>query len=307
MVLLPWPNYERDLGDAVAGLSVAVYAEGEDPPEQDVLDRIAFYVPGYLGDVSTLQVMARMPALEVVQTLTAGVERVWAYLPRGVALHNAAGVHDASTAELAMGLMLARLRHLDGFARSQQEAQWAPDSYDALADKTVLILGYGRIGRAVEARLSGFEVDVVRVAGTPRDHAGEHVYGVQDLPVLLPDADVVVVIVPLTPHTAGMVDADFLASMKDGALFVNVARGTVVVTADLLVELESGRLRAALDVTDPEPLPADHPLWHAPGVLITPHVGGNTTAFLPRARRLVTAQLQRWRNGEPLDNAVPHP
>ena len=306
-MLLPWPTYERDLGDAVAGLSVAVYAESDDPPEQDVLDRVAFYVPPYLGHLSALQVMGRMPTLEVVQTLTAGVDGVWAYLPRGVALHNAAGVHDASTAELAVGLILARLRHLDVFARFQQAAQWAPDNYDALADKTVLILGYGRIGQAIEARLAGFEVEVVRVARTPRDHAGEHVHGVQDLPVLLPAADVVVVIVPLTAQTTGLVDARFLAGMKDGALLVNVARGSVVVTADLLAELVSGRLRAALDVTDPEPLPADHPLWHAPGVLITPHIGGNTTAFLPRARRLVAAQLRRWRAGEPLDNVMTHP
>jgi phosphoglycerate dehydrogenase-like enzyme len=307
VVLLPWPSYERDLGDAVSGLSVAVYAEGDDPPEQDVLDRVAFYVPAYLGDRSALRVMGRMPTLEVVQTLTAGVDGVWAYLPRGVSLHNAAGVHDASTAELAVGLILARLRHLDVFARYQQQAQWAPDNYDALADKTVLILGYGRIGQSIEARLTGFEVEVVRVARTPRDHAGKTVYGHQDLPRLLPAVDVVVVIVPLTEQTIGLVDAAFLAAMKDGALLVNVARGPVVVTADLLAELVSGRLRAALDVTDPEPLPADHPLWHAPGVLITPHVGGNTTAFLPRARRLVAAQLRRWRAGEPLDNVMTRP
>lgn len=306
-MLLPWPDYPSVLGDAVAGLSVAVYAEGEDPPEQDVLDRVVFYVPPYLSGGAALRIMQRMPRLEVVQTLTAGVDSVWAYLPPGVGLHNAAGVHDASTAELAVALTLARLRHLDGFARAQAEGRWASDYHDALADKTVLILGYGRIGRAIEARLAGFEVEVVRVARTSRDDDGVRVQGLDELPALLPGADVVVVIVPLTAQTAGMVDAGFLATMKDGALLVNVARGAVVVTADLLAELESGRLRAALDVTDPEPLPADHPLWQAPGVLISPHVGGNTSAFLPRAHRLVAAALRRWRDGGPIDNLMTRP
>lgn len=307
VVLLPWPEYEQVLRDSVAGLSVAVYAEGEDPPGQDVLDRVVFYVPPYLSGATALRIMPVMPRLEVVQTLTAGVDSVWAYLPPGVDLHNAAGVHDASTAELAVALTLARLRNLDGFARAQAEGRWAPDSYDALADKSVLILGYGRIGQAIEARLAGFEVEVVRVARTGREDDGVRVHGVEELRGLLPTADVVVVIVPLTDQTVCLVDAAFLAAMKDGALLVNVARGAVVVTEDLLVELESGRLRAALDVTDPEPLPPDHPLWTAPGVLISPHVGGNTTAFLPRAHRLIASQLRRWRAGEPLANAMTRP
>lgn len=304
LVLLPWADYREALGDAAAGLDVAVY-DGMVEPEQPLLDRVGFYVPPYMGGTPTVALMRRMPSLQVVQTLTAGVDNVWPYLPAGVSLHNAAGVHDASTAELVIGLILARLRRIDDFARAQSSGEWLAGRYDALADRTVLILGYGRVGRAVEARLAGFEVDVVRVARTARTTPeGLQVHGFDDLPQLLPTADVVVVIVPQTPETTGMVDAAFLARLKDGALLVNAARGPVVVTTDLLAELTSGRLRAAVDVTDPEPLPPDHPLWRASGVLISPHVGGNTSAFLPRAHRLVARQLHRWRAGEPLENPM---
>ena len=304
IVLLPWPDYQEGLGDTVAGVEVAVYS-GDVVPPPAVLERVGFYVPPYMGAAPTLALMDRMPALQVVQMLTAGVDNVWPHLPAGVSLHNAAGVHDASTAELVVGLILAKLRRIDDFARAQERGEWLAGRYDALADRTVLILGYGRVGKAIEARLAGFEVDVVRVARTARTtEEGLVVHGFDDLPRLLPTADVVVVVVPQTPETTGLVDAGFLARMRDDALLVNAARGPVVVTADLLAETATGRLRAALDVTDPEPLPPEHPLWRSPGVLISPHVGGNTSAFLPRARRLVAAQLRRWRAGEPLANPM---
>jgi phosphoglycerate dehydrogenase-like enzyme len=249
-----------------------------------------------------------MPRLRVVQSLWAGVDAVWPHLPEGAALHNAAGVHDASTAELAVALTLARLRGLDVFARAQERGEWRAQRLEALADKTVLVVGYGRIGQAIERRLEGFEVDVVRVARSARTlDDGRTVHAMPDLPDLLPDADVVILIVPQTDETVGLVDARFLARMRPGALLVNVARGPVVVTDDLVAALQAGHVRAALDVTDPEPLPADHPLWSAPGVLISPHVGGNSSAFEPRAQRLVAAQLRRWRSGEPLDNLVSRP
>jgi phosphoglycerate dehydrogenase-like enzyme len=307
LVLLPWPDHAEVLEGATDGLTVAVYEGGADPAAA-VLDRVAFYVPPYMAAEHTVALMARMPALQVVQTLTAGVDNVWPHLPPGVALHNAAGVHDASTAELVVGLILASLRRIDDFARAQRDGVWLHGRFDALADRRVLIVGYGQVGRALEARLAGFEVDLGRVARTARTtDAGALVHGFADLPALLPDADVVVLLVPQTPQTTGLVDARFLSRMKDGALLVNAARGPVVVTADLLAELTAGRLRAALDVTDPEPLPADHPLWHAPGVLISPHVGGNTTAFLPRAHRLVAEQLRRRRAGRPLANRMTRP
>jgi phosphoglycerate dehydrogenase-like enzyme len=220
--------------------------------------------------------------------------------PAGVTLCNARGVHDASTAELAVALVLASQRGIPDFVRDAQRGRWAGDRRESLADRTVLVVGHGSVGQAVESRLAPFECTVRRVARRARDE----VAGFSELPSLLPHADVVVLTVPMTDETRGMVDAAFLGAMKDGALLVNVARGAVVVTDDLLAEVSTGRLRAALDVTDPEPLPPDHPLWALPNVLVSPHVGGNTSAFLPRARRLVVDQLRRHAAGEPLRNVI---
>jgi phosphoglycerate dehydrogenase-like enzyme len=307
VVLLPFPDHARVLGGATDGLEVHVAQAGETPAD-DVLGRTTFYVPPYLAPAGAFEVMSRMPALQVVQTLTAGVDQVWAHLPAGVVLCNAAGVHDASTAELAVGLMLASLRGIDDFARAQQHGAWQSARRESLADKRVLVVGHGNVGRALVARLLPFEVEVVAVATRARRlDDGTLVHGVDELPDLLPEADVVVLIVPLTPATAGLVDAAFLARMTPGALLVNVARGPVVVTDDLLDAVRRGQVRAALDVTDPEPLPPEHPLWTTPGVLISPHVGGNTSAFLPRAYRLVADQLRRRRAGEPLDNVIAGP
>ena len=179
-------------------------------------------------------------------------------------------------------------------------AEWAHGQRQSLADKTVLIVGYGSIGAAVETRLRPFECDVLRVARRARDG----VAGFGELPTLVEWADVVVLTVPLTDQTRGLVDAAFLARMRDGAVLVNVSRGPVVDTDALLAELFARRIGAALDVTDPEPPPADHPLWSAPNLILTPHVGGNTSAFRPRAVRLMTAQLERFARGEPLANVV---
>ena len=305
LVLLPWHDHAIALHGATDGLDVVVWSEGEPRPPQSVLDDVVLYVPSYQGGSTALQAAAQMPRLRAVQALWAGVDGFWPFVPEGVTLHNAAGVHDASTAELAVALMLARLRHLDLFASSP--GQWIHEFTPALADKRVLIFGYGRIGKAIERRLSGFEVEVVRVARSARDEDGVHVHGQDELQALLPKADVVVLIAPLTPETEGVVDEEFLASMPDGALLVNVARGGLVDTAALVTEVRRGRLQAALDVTDPEPLPPDHPLWSLPGVLISPHVGGTSSAFLPRAQRLVEDVVRRWRAGESLDNEIQRP
>lgn len=261
----------------------------------------------YLDARPALPRLAGLPGLEVVQTLTAGYDNVLPHLPDGVTLCNAAGVHDASTAELAVGLAIAALRGLGDFARAMPDGAWLAGTRPALADRRVLLVGAGSVGAAIADRLAPFEVRLTRVAGRARDDDGGHVHAVHELPALLPDHDVVVLAVPLTDATRGMVDAEFLAAMPDGALLVNVARGPVVVTDALVAEVTSGRLRAALDVTDPEPLPADHPLWRCPNVLVSPHVGGDTTAFPPRARRLLKAQLSRWAAGEPLANVVAGP
>lgn len=252
--------------------------------------------------------LAAMPAVRVVQTLTAGIDHVLGGLGDlrpGVRLCNAAGVHSASTAELALALTLASLRGIPGMVRGQDREEWRSGFYDALADKSVLIIGYGSIGSAIEDRLVAFECGpVARVARTARTGARGPVHALADLPGLLPSADVVILVTPLTEATRGLVGADFLGRMKDGALLVNVSRGPVVDTESLLAEVESGRLHAALDVTDPEPLPAGHPLWHAPNVLITPHVGGSSSAFEPRAKRLLARQLTRFAAGEPVEHTV---
>lgn len=300
---LPWEDPAGFLGEVPKGYDVDFYSGGERPKS---LDEVEFYVPSYMGGGDVFDVVRDMPALKVVQLQTAGFEHAQTRLADGVTLCNARGVHDASTAELAVGLILASYRNLPRAVRDQEQQIW-PGSYDevddSLADRTVLILGYGAIGEALERRLTGFECDVIRVARRERDG----VHPISELPELLPRADVVVLLTPATAETKRMVDAKFLASMKDGALLVNVARGVVVDTEALLTELGTRRIRAALDVTDPEPLPAGHPLWSAPNVLINPHRGGASTAFAPRVARLVRAQLERYASGEPLINVVAGP
>ncbi|MFJ6842284.1 2-hydroxyacid dehydrogenase [Streptomyces griseoluteus] len=271
--------------------------------------KCAVYVVPYMRrEPVKVRPLEAMTGLRVVQTLTAGVDDITANLSLivpGVQLCNARGVHDTSTAELALTLTLASLRGIPGFVRAQDEERWQGEFRPALADRNVLILGYGAIGSAVEDRLAPFEVGrVIRVARSGRTTARGVVHPLTELPQVLPEVDVVILATPLTDETRGLVDAAFLARMKDGALLVNIARGPVVDTDALLSEVESGRLSAALDVTDPEPLPPGHPLWRAPGVLITPHVGGPSSAFRPRAERLLVDQLTRFVNHEPLRHVV---
>ncbi|MFI5521811.1 2-hydroxyacid dehydrogenase [Streptomyces platensis] len=289
------------------GLHYVHWDAGPDYPADPA--RCAFYAVPYMKNAEILlRPLRRMSRVRVVQALTAGTENLLPGLsdmPSGAQLCNARGLHDASTAELALTLTLAALRGIPGFVRAQDAGEWRPDFRPALADKSVLIVGYGSIGSAIEDRLTPFEcARVVRIARTARDTVRGPVHPLSDLSAHLPDADVVVLATPLTDATRGLVGSGFLAQMKDGALLVNVARGGVVDTKALLAELESGRLYAALDVTDPEPLPTGHPLWHAPGVLVTPHVGGPSSAFLPRAKRLIRDQLTLFAAGAPLRNVV---
>lgn len=282
---------------APEGLRFELYDGGEPP---DSIDEVAFWSPMYDRRHDWAALAARMTALQVVQLPSAGYEHVEPHLPAGVTLCNGRGIHDAATAEWAVALVLAGLRELPAYVRAQDEHRWTHRTTGtSLADRTVLILGYGSIGRALHRRLEPFECTVVPVASRAR----EAVHGVDELPSLLPHADVVVVLTPLSDLTRGLVDAGFLAALPDGALIVNVARGGVVDTEALLAE--KGRVRAALDVTDPEPLPAGHPLWDAPGVLVTPHVAGGTTAMLPRLRALLRDQLTRFAADEELRNVVP--
>jgi len=303
-VTLPGQSWITDVGP-VDGLAMRAWDLSDDLDDPSV--RVV--VPP-MGTTERLARLAALPGLEVVQLFTAGYDHVLAHLPSGVTLCNAAGVHDASTAEFAVALMLAAQRGIPEFARARERGEWIGQrAWPALGDRRVLIVGYGRIGRALAARLAPFEVSLTAVASRPRagDDVVERVHGFDELPWLLPHHDIVVLLTPLTDTTRGLADAAFLASMPDGALVVNVARGQVLDTAALLAETATGRLRAALDVTDPEPLPPDHPLWHAPGVLVAPHVGGAGDTFRPRMVRLLREQLTRYAAGAPLLHVVAGP
>jgi phosphoglycerate dehydrogenase-like enzyme len=283
----------------LAGASVEVHApDGSDLPESAA--EVEFYVPPFFPRPDAVAAMKRMPRLKVVQTLTAGFDAVRPYVPASAILCNARGVHDASTAEWVVGATVAAIRQFPYFAAEQSAGRWSYRFTECLAGKTVLIVGYGSIGQAVERRLAGFEVHIRRVARTARTG----VSAASELPDLLPEADVVILLAPVTTETVGMVDAAFLARMKDGALLVNAARGVLVVTDDLIAEVASGRLSAAMDVTDPEPLPLGHPFWVLPNVLITPHVGASTPISASRAQRFVRDQAERYLTGQPLLNVI---
>jgi phosphoglycerate dehydrogenase-like enzyme len=253
----------------------------------------------------------RLPNLRVVQSTSAGVDSLLPLVPKGVVVCGASGAYDISVAEWVVATLLALRRRLPEFYELQQRAEWDRGAgdwittvhssigpIDDLDGATVLIVGHGSIGRALATRLAPFGAHIVGVAR----HARADAESPDALPRLLPEADVVVLLAPLTAETEGMVDARFLAQMKDGALLINAARGAIVDTDALTEALSAGRIRAALDVTDPEPLPPEHPLWRAPNVLITPHVAGSVARWRSRAYRLAGEQLRRYVAGEPLLN-----
>lgn len=301
VISLPDESWIEDVGP-IDGAEFVVNDLADGAADLTRADEIEVCVPPYMQkwDRSLLR---QLPNLRLVQVLMAGYDGLPAALPEGAVLANAVGVHDSSTAELALTLTLASLRGIPEFVRNQESGTWAaPRFWDALADRRVTILGYGAIGQAIARRLEPFEVELTAVASRARDGDDliSHVHGMDDLHDILPDTDVLIVIVPLSDQTEHLIDAAALRRLPDGALIVNVARGKVIDTDAILAE--AGRLRFALDVTDPEPLPADHPLWTQPQVLISPHTGGPTTAFRPRAVRYLREQLTAYvRTGE-----VPH-
>jgi phosphoglycerate dehydrogenase-like enzyme len=286
----------RMLGELDVPGAEFVFWDGEGPVER--ADEVEFLVlPITMTAPFTLP---EMPRLEVIQTISAGVDRIRASVPDGVILCNAGDVHGPAVAEWALAVTLASLRELPRFVRGQDERRWEGGSTDELAGKRVLVIGAGAIGAGIAARMEACDAAVTLVARRARDG----VRGTDELRDLLPQADIVIVVVPLTDATTGMVDRDFLAALPDGALVVNGARGPVCDTDALLGELQSGRLRAALDVVDPEPLPPDHPLWEAPNLLITPHVAGHVSSFYTRGSAMLTAQVRRYVAGEGLRNVV---
>ncbi len=273
------------------------------PPPTEPGQRIDIVVPPYMGASDRLGALAGVTA-RLVQSQSIGYDDVPAALPPGHVFANAASVHETSTAELALALLLAAQRGIPDFVRAAEDGRWAPARHESLADRRVLLLGYGGVGRAIEARLAPFEVELVRVATRARDDDTGHIHGIDELDDLLPTAEIVIVGVPLSPETTGLVDDRFLSALPDGALVVNIARGRVADTMAVLEHATQGRIRYATDVTDPEPLPAGHPLFDLPNVLISPHVGGASTAMMPRMARLLRDQIERMSRGEEPRNVV---
>jgi len=298
-----------------AGIEIARI---EAKPEETI--EVEFWiVPAYPKEAA--QMAPHLSGVRVAQSLLAGVDWLQPLIPPHVTLCDAQGVHNIPTAEWAVSAILAALKYFPFYVDLQRASDWRgrkevderyralqrieqrpipPVLQEELFGKRVMIVGYGAIGRAIEERLVPFGVKIVRVARAARDG----VKGVDRLLGLLPDADVVVLIVPLTPETTGMIGERELARMKQGALLVNAARGAVVNTDALLAALEAGRIRAVVDVTDPEPLPKEHPMWNAPNLFITPHVAASSPMFLPRAMQFAAEQVARYVKGEPLKNVV---
>jgi phosphoglycerate dehydrogenase-like enzyme len=292
------PDPPEAFGGLPVGLEADIWTGGDDLPPS--ADQVEFIVLPFGVATETLRKVTALPKLKTIQILSAGADHIRPYIPATITLCNARGAHTAATAEWTVGAIVAHVRNFPRFLAAQQRQTWDEARSDSVAGKRVLIVGYGSIGAAVERRLAGWEVTVERVAR----HARDGVHSIDELPRLLPDADVVVVLVPVTDETEHLVNAEFLKAMPDGALLVNAARGVIVDTDALLKELASGRIGAALDVTDPEPLPDGHPLWSAPGLLITPHVGGAVHASRERAYGVVAGQLGRLAAGEPLENVI---
>ncbi|MDK1359362.1 2-hydroxyacid dehydrogenase [Arthrobacter sp. zg-Y1219] len=252
------------------------------------------------------EALDRVPNLKMLQAQSTGYDGLPELVGPDVAVVSAAGVHVAGTAELALTLMLASLRGVDAAVRNSATGTWDSRRFPGLADRRVLLVGVGGIGAAIAERLEPFEVELTRVGSRARTDERGTIHGTDELVELAKTAEVVVVITPLTEQTRHLINKEVLAALPDGALVVNVARGPVVDTEALTAEVLSGRLHAALDVVDPEPLPADHPLWKAPNAIITPHVGGNTEAFVPRIRKLLKEQIGRLARGEEPVNLVRH-
>ena len=269
---------------AIEGVDAVVYRAFDDLPA--VAEKAQVLVPG-IGVRPSEGIADRLPSLRLVQLLTAGAEAWLGALPDDVLLSTCRGAHGAPTAEWVMTALLTVYREFREFEDARREQRWASRVTETLAGKRVLVVGAGDLGRDLRRKLDAFDAHSTLVGTRARDG----VRGVDELPALLPEHDAVVLVVPMTSATRGMVDAAFLARMPDGAVLVNAARGSVVDTAALLAELDSGRLRAALDVTDPEPLTAEHPLWTAKGLLLTPHVGGSVDGHRDRAYRVVAEQI----------------
>lgn len=242
--------------------------------------------PSVVRDVSLLQLQST------------GFDGVQDMIGPDVALAAGGWVHAAGTSEIALGLVIAAQRNLDRAVLAQHEGRWDPFFSRSVADSRVTVVGAGEVGRAITARLLPFEVELTRVASRAREDESGHVHGADELGEILPYTDILILALPLNDATRHLVGERLLSLLPDGALVVNVGRGAVVDTDALTAEVTAGRLRCALDVVDPEPLPGDHPLMGAEGAIVLPHIGGSNSSFRPRIRKLVLEQLEAVRRGE---------
>ena len=299
VVCLPDIPERNHMGELPANVDVRLV-----PPEPAPVPDLAgvdLVVPLMRARAPLLELLAGAPGrLRVIQTLSAGVDWLAGRVPEHVQVCNARGIYDAPLAEWVVGAILATQRGLVQARDAQARREWDYIEPPELTGARVVILGLGSIGTAISDRLLPFGVEVVGVARTARDG----VRGLAELDEILPGAEILVNMLPLTGATRGLLDARRLALLPDGALLVNAGRGPTIQTGPLVAELQSGRIRAALDVTDPEPLPADHPLWGLPNVLITPHMAGDSPATTQRAFELAGDQVRRFAAGEPLVNEV---
>lgn len=299
VVSVPSDQLAADIQPLPDGVDLVIWDLKSPAPRE----RFDVVVPPYMG---VGKLFERLSAVEVglVQSQSIGYDGVEDVLPEGLRFANASSVHETSTAELAVALALAAQRGIPGFVRAQDEGKWSPVFAESLADRRVTLLGYGGVGKAIAARLAGFEVQLRAVASRAREEDGIDVAALDDLPAVLADTEILIASLPGGEATTHLLDDAALSALPDGALIVNVGRGPLIETEALMDHLRRGRLRVALDVTDPEPLPDDHPLWTLPGVLIAPHVGGTSSAMRPRIARLIRTQIERLSAGEPPLNVV---
>lgn len=298
-IAVPTQRMLDSLTPQLPDVNVILWTAEEGAPPQHV----DLAVLGYLGSKDELTALEGLD-IAAVQSQSLGYDGISEVLPAGLSYCNAVGVHEASTAELAVGFIISEQRGFPQHFRNQQSGAWVQHEHIGVAGTTVLVVGAGGVGNQIVDKLAPFGANVVRIARTGRNDERGGIQSMDALPALLAQADVVALAVPLTDSTTGLVDAEFLAMMKPGALLVNVARGKVVDTDALIAAASAGRIRAALDVTDPEPLPADHPLWSTPGISITPHIGGDTSALHARMDAVIREQARRLLAGEPLANLV---
>ena len=301
-VTVPTARLADGLGELPDGVELEIWDMQSPAPRERIDMAVAPYMDG-------TKVLAGLAGLDIglVQSQSIGYDGAADHLPAGIPFANAASVHETSTAEIALALALAAQRQIPRFVRAQEHGEWSPVFAESLADRRVLLVGFGGVGEAIALRLEPFEIELTVVARTARPVWHERlgrvqVHAIDELAGLLPDAEIVILALPGGAETHHLFDAGMLSLLADGALVVNVGRGTLIDTDALVAE--HGRIRAALDVIDPEPLPAAHPLWSTPGVLIAPHIGGASTAMNPRIARLVRRQIDRLLRGDAPENVV---